>query len=313
MHGSSPARGTLLYLHGGGYVACSPRTHRPITCALTQGGFRVLAPDYRLAPEHPFPAAFDDARAAYLQLLDQGIPASDITLAGDSAGGGLALALLISLRDSDTPLPSAAALFSPWTDLAATGPSLTENHHRCAIFYGDIIGPTARYYLGSADARNPLASPLYADHRALPPLLIHAGADEVLRDDSIRFAERARAAGVRVDLEIWPGVPHVWQLLPGLLPEAASPCAKPSASCSMRANSGASPYYAELATMRRVLIVLLLCLSLLMFAGVADLPRLSFEFVATLSVDPFTTNARIATPQFPRLRTAPARAPPACS
>jgi len=190
--------------------------HRPITVGFAQNGLRVYAPDYRLAPEHLFPAAVEDAVAVYRALLEQG---RKIVVAGDSAGGGLALAMTISLRDSGLPLPAAAALFSPWTDLAATGESLRTNDLNCALFRGEKIGPGARYYLGSADPVNPLASPLYADLTHLPPMLIHVGKDEVLLNDSTRLAEKARAAGVRVELKIWPVVPHVWQLVPKM-PEA---------------------------------------------------------------------------------------------
>lgn len=215
----SDTRLTMLYLHGGGYFACSPKTHRPVTVAFARQGFRVFAPDYRLAPEHVFPAALDDACAAYRGLLTERPSPPDIVVAGDSAGGGLALALMIAMRDAGTALPAAAALFSPWTDLAATGESLVENDRRCAMFRGADIGTSARWYLGGADPRNPLASPLYADLSHLAPLLIHVGADEVLRDDSTRLADRARAVGVCVELKIWPVVPHAWQLAP-ILPEA---------------------------------------------------------------------------------------------
>ena len=210
----------MLYLHGGGYFGCSAETHRPITVWFALHGFRVFAPNYRLAPENPFPAAVDDAVAAYRGLLANGHSAQRLVIAGDSAGGGLALSLLLALRAAGTPLPAAAALFSPWTDLAATGESIRTNARRCAMFNGEDIGPSARYYLGTADPRNPLASPLYADLSGLPPLLIHVGADECLRDDSKRVAEKARAAGVPVELKIWPVVPHAWQLAHQILPEA---------------------------------------------------------------------------------------------
>jgi acetyl esterase/lipase len=209
---------TMVYLHGGGYVACSPRTHRPVTAAFALLGFRVFAPDYRLAPEHVFPAAVEDACAVFRGLRLQAT--EPLVVAGDSAGGGLAVALMITLRDAGEQLPSGAALFSPWTDLAASGDSLTVNNSSCAMFYGDDIGPTARIYLGTADPRHPLASPLYADLANLPPLLIHVGAKEVLLDDSRRLAEKAQAAGVSVDFKIWPAVPHAWQLAPSLIPEA---------------------------------------------------------------------------------------------
>jgi acetyl esterase/lipase len=183
-------------------------------------GFHVFAPDYRLAPESRFPAAVEDAVAFYRALLSAGYAPQNIVVAGESAGGGLTLSLMLALRAADVPLPAAAALFSPWTDLAATGDSVRTNNDRCAMFEGAGIAFSAGYYLGDTDPRNPLASPLYADLSGLPPLLIHVGADEVLLDDSTRLAERARAAGVRVDLKIWPVVPHAWQLVPHLVPEA---------------------------------------------------------------------------------------------
>ena len=210
----------LFYLHGGGYFGCSAETHRPITVWFALHGFRVFAPNYRLAPENPFPAAVDDAVSVYRGLMANGQSAQRLVVAGDSAGGGLALSLMLALRAAGTPLPAAAALFSPWTDLAATGESIRTNAARCAMFNGEDIGPSARYYLGAADPRNPLASPLYADLSGLPPLLIHVGADETLRDDSTRLAEKARTAGVSIELKIWPVVPHAWQLALQILPEA---------------------------------------------------------------------------------------------
>ncbi|MHB8499367.1 MAG: alpha/beta hydrolase [Candidatus Acidiferrales bacterium] len=216
----SSAKMVLLYLHGGGYFGCSAQSHRPITVGFALQGFRVLAPNYRLAPENQFPAAVDDAVAAYRGLLSEGYSPERIVIGGDSAGGGLALSLLLALRDRGIPLPAGAALFSPWTDLAATGESIRTNADRCAMFHGPDIGPSARYYLGETDPRNPLASPLYAELAGLPPLLIHVGANEALRDDSTRLAERARTAGVRVELKIWPVVPHAWQLAPHRIPEA---------------------------------------------------------------------------------------------
>ena len=210
----------MLYLHGGGYFGCSAETHRPITVWFSLHGFRVFAANYRLAPENRFPAAVDDAVAAYRGLLADGHSPRRIVVAGDSAGGGLALSLMLALREAGTPLPAAAALFSPWTDLAATGESIRTNAARCAMFHGADIGPSARYYLAGTDPRNPLASPLFADLSGLPPLLIHVGADECLRDDSTRAAEKARAAGVLAELKIWPVVPHAWQLALQVLPEA---------------------------------------------------------------------------------------------
>jgi epsilon-lactone hydrolase len=220
VEGPTPGDAVLLYVHGGGYFACSAESHRPITVYYALHGFRVFAPDYRLAPENRFPAALDDAEAFYRGLLRAGYSADRIVVAGESAGGGLALSLMLALRTAGDPLPAAAALFSPWTDLAATGDSIRTNSNRCAMFIGSDVAASARYYLGDTDPRNPLASPLYADLSGLPPLLIHVGADEVLLDDSTRLADRARAAGVSVELKIWPVVPHAWQLAPHLIPEA---------------------------------------------------------------------------------------------
>jgi acetyl esterase/lipase len=218
--GTGTSNAVLLYLHGGGYFGCSAQTHRPITVSFARQGFRVFAPNYRLAPENQFPAAVEDAVAVYRGLLSEGYSPGRIVVSGESAGGGLALSLLLKLREEGNPLPAGAALFSPWTDLAATGESIHTNADRCAMFHGPDIGLSARYYLGEMDPRNPLASPLYADLSGLPPLLIHVGEDEVLRDDSTRLAERARAAGVRVELKVWSVVPHAWQLAPHRIPEA---------------------------------------------------------------------------------------------
>lgn len=220
VEGPTPGDTVLLYLHGGGYFGCSAESHRPITVYYALHGFRVFAPDYRLAPENPFPAAVDDVVAFYRGLLRAGYSAGRIVVAGESAGGGLTLSLMLALRAAGDSLPAAAALFSPWTDLAATGDSIRTNSKRCAMFIGADVAASARYYLGDTDPRNPLASPLYADLAGLPPLLIHVGADEVLLDDSTRLAEQARAAGVSVELKIWPVVPHAWQLAPHLIPEA---------------------------------------------------------------------------------------------
>lgn len=224
--GEAPAEATMLYMHGGGYFACSPRTHRPITAAYARRGFRVFAPDYRLAPEHLFPAAVEDGVAAWQGLVDSGIPPARLVVSGDSAGGGLALAVLVKLRDDGLGLPAAAALLSPWTDLAVTGESVITNAGREAMLWGPGLATGARLYLGRAKATHPLASPLYADLAGLPPLAVHVGAREVLLDDSRRLADRARAAGVPVQLRIWPVLPHVWQLAAGFVPEAAESMAE---------------------------------------------------------------------------------------
>jgi len=221
---SGSTAGILFYLHGGGYFACSPRTHRPYTAFFAQRGFKVIAPDYRLAPENPFPAGLEDAVAAYRALraqIDNATPGNTtaIVIGGDSAGGGLALATLLKLRDAGDTLPVAAALFSPLTDLAGTGKSRETNNRRCAMFFGDGLKRAQEFYLSGADPHDPLASPLYAELKGLPPMLVHVGADETLLDDSTRLAERARAAGVPVESKIWPAVPHDWHLFRQFMPE----------------------------------------------------------------------------------------------
>ncbi|MFZ6181946.1 alpha/beta hydrolase [Nannocystis pusilla] len=211
----------LLYLHGGGYVAGSPASHRPLTAALSrEARVRVLALDYRLAPEHPYPAALDDAVAAYTWLLDQGYSARSIALGGDSAGGGLAAATLVRLRDAGVPLPAAAFMLSPWADLTGTGESVRTRAALDPMLGGDLAA-FARYYVGpDGDPRHPLISPIHADMRGLPPILIQVGTREVLHDDAIRLAERVRAGQGRVELEVWDDMIHVFQVFPGLLPEA---------------------------------------------------------------------------------------------
>jgi monoterpene epsilon-lactone hydrolase len=225
--GLAEAAPILLYLHGGGYLACSARTHRPITGSFARAGLRVFVPEYRLAPEHPYPAAVDDAQAAWDGLLARGYKAASIGVAGDSAGGGLALALMLALRDAGKAMPAAAVLFSPWTDLASTGESMQTNAKRDAMFHAPGTGEGAHYYLGGADARTPLASPLYGELHELPPLLIHVGDREILRDDSTRLTKKARAAGVSVEQRVWPVVPHVWQLA-SFVPEARESLARAS-------------------------------------------------------------------------------------
>ena len=217
----APATGastTLLYLHGGGFVGCSARTHRPITAAFALQGLRVFAPDYRLAPEHPFPAAPQDALAVYRALRAEA-PAARIVVAGDSAGGNLALGLMLTLRDAGEVLPAAAALFSPALDLGGSSPSITLNAARDAIFDPAQLPHLAEAYLAGADPLQTLASPLFGDMTGLPPLLVHVGEAEVLRDDAIRLTQKAREAGVRVELQVYAAVAHVWQLV-HQLPEA---------------------------------------------------------------------------------------------
>ena len=213
----------VLYLHGGGFFGCSPVTHRPLVGSLVSRlNARAFVPYYRLAPEHPYPAALDDAMQSYRYLIhEMQIPASRIVLAGDSAGGGLALSTAMRIRGEGLPQPAVIVTFSPWTDLAVTGRSIDENSERCAMFAGITIRRAAPLYLGGTPPTDPGPSPLYGDFRGLAPLLIHAGTDEVLRDDAVRVAERAQAAGVTVEFRLWPSVPHVWQFFAGVMPEAA--------------------------------------------------------------------------------------------
>jgi epsilon-lactone hydrolase len=221
MHADGTPTRTILYLHGGGYYFCSPKSHRSLVFQLAaRSGARTFSLDYRLAPEHPFPAALDDALAAYRRLLADGTPPDSIVVAGDSAGGGLALALLVALRDAGDSLPAAALLFSPWTDLAATGSTLVTNDGADPMFRGAAIARVAKFYLAETDPTHPYASPLYADLAGLPSLFIQAGSTEVLLDDARRVAQRANAAGVAVEFEVWPNMPHVWQLFAPFIPEA---------------------------------------------------------------------------------------------
>ena len=210
----------ILYLHGGGYVMGSAGSHRDVTGRLSKAsGARVLSLNYRLAPEHPFPAPVDDATAAYRWLLSQGINPSNIAIAGDSAGGGLALATLLALRDAGDPLPAAGVGISPWVDMEGTGESMTTRAAVDPVVQKEGLLEMAKLYLGDADPKNPLAAPLHANLAGLPPLLIHVGDAETLLDDSIRITERARKAGVDVTLKIWDEMPHVWHLFAPILPE----------------------------------------------------------------------------------------------
>jgi epsilon-lactone hydrolase len=211
----------ILYLHGGGHVAGSPSLYRDFIWRVAAAAqARVLCLQYRLAPEHPFPAALDDAVNAYRWLIAEGADPRRTAVMGDSSGGGLAFATLLRLRDEGVPLPAAAVALSPWTDLALTGPSLHRNSKADAMIRSDEAPRLADCYLAGADPRTPYASPLYGDPTGLPPTLIQVGNDEVLLDDSVRLAARMRAAGCEVELEVWPRMPHVWQVWARLMPEA---------------------------------------------------------------------------------------------
>lgn len=208
---NSPAERVLLYLHGGGFVFGLTPPHLHMAAALARNmGVRVLMVDYCLAPQHPFPAALDDCVAAYSWLLQQGVSARNIVVAGDSAGGNLTVTLLMKLRDRGSPLPAAAACLSPVTDLS--------NKEKLSKGFVDPLLPAkavefyTRSYLGGSDPCQPLISPVYGDLRGLPPLLVHVGEDEILRDDAVRLVSLAQSAGVEAHLEIYPRMWHVWQL-----------------------------------------------------------------------------------------------------
>ena len=218
-HGS----GTFLYFHGGGYAIGSPASHRHLVGALAAASrTRAFALDYRRAPEHPFPAAVDDALAGYRGLLDVGIAPGSIVLGGDSAGGGLTVATLIAIRDRGLALPAAAVCISPWTDLTNEAESYRTLAERDPLVFQEDIDRWGAAYLAGADPRTPLASPLHADLSGLPPLLIQVGSEEVLLDDSRGLAARCEAAGVEATLEVWDGMIHVWHWFGEYLDEAGS-------------------------------------------------------------------------------------------
>ena len=211
----------LMYLHGGGYMIGSMRTHRvPLSRLSRASGAWVLGLDYRLAPENPFPAALDDSVAAYRWLLAQGIKPKNIVIGGDSCGGGLSIATLVALRYLGEPMPAAGFSHSGWTDLANTGNSIETKAEEDPLIDKEMLDNMASAYLGDRDRTTPLASPFYADLIGLPPLLVQVGSAEVLLDDSIKFAERAKKAGVDVTLEVWDDMPHIWQIFAPFLPEA---------------------------------------------------------------------------------------------
>ncbi len=219
IYSPTPDLGVILYLHGGAYVLGSINVHREFIARLARTTkMRCLAINYRLAPEHPFPAALEDATAAYHWLLTQEVDPSQIIIAGDSAGGGLTLGILVTLRDAGEQLPAGAVCISPWTDLALTGVSIQSKSKVDPILDFDSLQMYARYYAGENERTSPLISPLYANLEGLPPLLIQVGADEILLDDATRLTEKARYAGVDVTLEIWDEMFHVFQLIP-FLPE----------------------------------------------------------------------------------------------
>lgn len=216
----APACGVVLFFHGGGYCMGSPKTHRGLTGRLAlASNRRVLSLDYRLAPEHPFPAAIDDCVAAYRWLLDGGTSPHDIALAGDSAGGGLVLCLLLALKQQNLPLPATCACLSPLTDHVKSGDSVRLRADRDPLLTPASTTANSDRYVTPEQARDPLASPLYGDLSGLPPTLILVGSEEILFDDSSRVAAKAQEAGSPVELDVWEGLFHVWPLFADDLPE----------------------------------------------------------------------------------------------
>ncbi len=205
---------TLLYLHGGGYFSCSVETHRPACAQLARRlQAQVFSVEYRLAPEHPFPAGIHDAVAAYAWLLESGIPPGKLVVAGDSAGGGLALACLLEARTRGLPMPAGMVLFSPWTDMTLSGESMRTMASRDVMFRPEQFPAVVSAYLGEHSPKDPLASPLFADLRGLPPLMLWASEHEILCSDATRLHEAAQAQGVESELHLAPGLPHIWPIM----------------------------------------------------------------------------------------------------
>jgi monoterpene epsilon-lactone hydrolase len=213
--------GVVLYLHGGAYISGSINTHRTLVSEIAAAArTRALIIDYRLAPEHPFPAAVEDAASSYQWLLKRGIPAKSIAIVGDSSGGGQVLATLLKLRDDGTPLPGCGVCLCPWIDLTCSGESWQTNANTDLMVEGTNLGGCAELYLQGSDARNPLASPIFADLHGLPPIYIQVGSDEVLLSDSTNFGRLAEAAGVEMRLEVWQDMQHLWQMATRYIPES---------------------------------------------------------------------------------------------
>lgn len=211
---------TLLYFHGGGYVMGSPTSHAALTARLAlASGARVVSFDYRMAPEHPFPAAVEDGLAAYKALLDQGVAPEKIAIGGDSAGGGLTFATLLKARDAGLPMPASAIGLSPWTDLTGASETYKSRADADPMITAAGITEIAGVYLAGKPATDPLASPLLGDLKGLPPILIQVGDAEVLLDDSRSFEKKARAAGVDCSLQVWDRMIHVWHAFFPILPE----------------------------------------------------------------------------------------------
>jgi acetyl esterase/lipase len=218
----TPVKGkALLYLHGGAYILGSCASHRHMVSYIARHvGIRALLPEYRLAPEHPFPAAVEDAAAVYRAMLEQGYEPRNIVVAGDSAGGGLTMAMLLALRDTGDPMPAAAFLLSPWLDLATTGDTMETRSEQDPWFHKDDIALVARYYCGGEELKNPLVSPVFAELHGMPSVHIQVGNDEVLLSDATRLADRIRESGGEVHVDVWDGMWHVFQAFLLLVPES---------------------------------------------------------------------------------------------
>ncbi|MEJ2194010.1 MAG: alpha/beta hydrolase [Ignavibacteriaceae bacterium] len=211
----------ILYLHGGAYCIGSLNTHRELAARISKASkIRTLLIDYRLAPEHPFPAAIEDVVFTYDWLLKNGFLSNNVIIIGDSAGGGLAISTLVKLRDLGAPIPAAAVCISPWTDLELTGNSIQTHTSKDPFLTPQWLQLMAKYYAANNDFQTPLISPNYADLSMLPPLLIQAGSDDILLSDSIRLAEHACESGVDSTLDIWENMWHVWHFFAGKMPEA---------------------------------------------------------------------------------------------
>ncbi|MGW4908650.1 alpha/beta hydrolase [Streptomyces sp. NPDC004270] len=243
--GGDPSE-VVLYFHGGAYAIGSAADAAGLAADVSRRvGARAVCVDYRLAPENPFPAAVEDAVVAYRALLDQGVPAARTAFVGESAGGGLAVATLVALKAAGLPQPSSAAVFSPWTDLTVSGASATGKAGLDPALTPQALRTRARDYLGTTPGTEPLASPVFADLTGLPPLLVQVGSHEILLDDAVRLAARAAADDVRVDLQVWPQVPHVFQSFAVMLDEADE--ALESAAAFTRAHWTAARTSAEAA------------------------------------------------------------------
>jgi monoterpene epsilon-lactone hydrolase len=249
MPGGEPRDQAILYVHGGAFIAFSPLSHRRLTTALVRAsGVPAFVVDYRLAPEHPFPAALDDVLAAFDAVVARGIPPDRIVLAGDSAGGGLVLSagLALKARPGGRSRPGGIIAYSPWTDLLATGDSIRTNARSDDMLVGKHTLESARNYAPTdAMLRDPLASPLYGDLVDFPPALIFASTSEVLRDDAVRFVERARGAGAPVELVLEPAMPHVWPIFFDVMPEAKRTVAASAAFVRARLADVSRPHAKE--------------------------------------------------------------------